>query len=291
MFKGLLIAVPTPFDQQGNLDIPSYERFLNWLLSGGVDGVVVCGTTGEAATLTLEERERLIQSTLEVIDGKVPVLVGTGSNVTAQAVHLTKQAKALGAAGALVVTPYYNKPNQRGLLQYFEELSHVGLPLCIYNVPGRTGVNLLPDTVKKLFAMKEVVSLKEASGNLSQCEEVLSCKRDDFTFLAGDDALYFPLLCLGADGIISVAGNLVPDKLSKLRTHVLEGNLREARSLHYHLRPLFEALFCDTNPVPVKYALSELGLMTPMVHSPLVELEPEKKTHVKKVLQRLELIS
>jgi len=291
MFQGLWIAIPTPFDDSHRLDVKSLGHFTEWLIEQEVDGIVTCGTTGEVATLETDERKAVIETVLDVSKGRVSVMVGTGSNSTASAVKWTEEAKILGADAALVVTPYYNKPNQEGLVDYFEAVADVGLPICLYNVPGRTNVNLLPETVEKLAKNRHVHAIKEASGQISQCEDVLARTHGTCAFLSGDDGLYFPLLCLGADGIVSVTGNLAPRLMKSMRTHTLAGEIYRARAEHYKLLPLFNALFCDTNPVPLKYALSQLGMMGPTVRSPLTGLDQKKKDLIDQVLRKLELLN
>ncbi|MBI4042632.1 MAG: 4-hydroxy-tetrahydrodipicolinate synthase [Deltaproteobacteria bacterium] len=291
MFEGLIVALPTPFDSQNRVDHGRLREHIEWLIEGGVEGIVPCGTTGEFATLTPPEREEVIKTAVEAAGGRVSVVAGTGSYSTAATVELTQRARDLGVSGAMVVTPYYNKPNQEGMRKHFEEAADVGLPICLYNVPGRTGLNLLPDTVEKLSNHEKIVAIKEASGNLAQCAEILRRAGDRLTLLAGDDSLYFPLICLGAKGVVSVAGNLVPKELQELLKWTLQGQLEKAREIHFQLLPLFDVLFCETSPTPLKYVLCRMKRMYATVRLPLVPLVRASEKKIEAVFKQNGLLN
>ncbi len=280
MLKGALTAIVTPF-REGAVDEKALVHLIERQIEGGVQGLVPCGTTGESATLTHEEHNRVIDITIEAAGGRLPVIAGTGSNSTAETIRLTRHAEKAGAQAALLITPYYNKPSQAGLFAHFRSVSEaVGIPLVLYNVPGRTGVNMLPDTVARLSEFKNIVGIKEASGDLSQVSRVIELSIDDFYVISGDDFTTLPALCLGGSGVISVTSNVVPGDVSSMVNGFLAGDIDGARALHYKLSPLNRAMFLETNPVPVKTALAMLGLLEEEFRLPLVRLSGENRNRL-----------
>ncbi|MDD4255422.1 MAG: 4-hydroxy-tetrahydrodipicolinate synthase [Methanofollis sp.] len=287
MFEGVFPAVITPFrrapDQR--LDLEGLRSNIEFLIARGVQGIVPCGSTGESATLTFEEHEQVIGATVDAVNGRVPVLAGTGSNNTAEAIRFTKAARDIGADGALVISPYYNKPNRSGLVKHFSALAELDIPVVLYNVPGRTGQNILPDLVVELADNPNIVGIKEASGNLEQVSRIIEDTQDrDFEVLSGDDALTLPILALGGSGVISVAANIEPALMVGMYEAVKKGDLEEARRIHYRLSPLFRAMFIDTNPIPVKKAAELRGMAAGPVRLPLDELDPAKTEKLAEVL-------
>ena len=269
MFEGLSVALVTPF-KDGVVDLKGFSRIIERLLNGGVDGLVVAGCTGEAATLSLDERDALIRAALELAKGKAFVVAGTGSNDTKAAIAFTQRAEKLGVAGAMLITPYYNKPGPEGLFRHYSAVAQsTGLPIILYNVPSRTGVSLSPDTVKRLSAIPNVVAVKEAAGSLDQVSQILSLC--DITVVSGDDSLTLPMLSVGARGVVSVAGHVVPREIKSMLEAYSAGDVRRAAEIHLRLWPIFKALFIETNPTPVKKALEILGLCRAEVRLPLSE--------------------
>ncbi len=270
MFEGVSVAMVTPF-RDGQLDYEAADRVLAHLLAGGVDGVLPLGTTGEGATVTREERRAFIEFVVGRTRGRAWVAPGTGSNDTATTIELTREARSLGADGALVVTPFYNKPTQDGLRAHFEAVaSAAGFPLILYNVPSRTSVNLLPETVTHLAQVPEIVAIKEASGNPDQTTEI--CRDTDLTVLSGDDSLTLPLLAVGAKGVVSVVGHLAPAALQEMVRAFRAGRVDDAVAIHQQLFALTRALFSETNPAPVKHALAHWGWIREEVRLPLVPM-------------------
>jgi 4-hydroxy-tetrahydrodipicolinate synthase len=269
MLGGVLTALVTPF-RDGAVDEAAFRSLVQAQVQAGVDGVVVCGSTGEAATLSRSERDRLVDLTIEICRGsRTQAWVGTGTNSTATTVELTRDAAARGAAGAMIVVPFYNKPTQEGLFQHFERVAaETSLPLIAYNVPGRTGVNLAPDTVARIHDLGRYMAIKEASGSLDQVSDIRS--RCELTVLSGDDSLTLPMLALGATGVISVVSNLLPGELRRMVEAFAQGDLAEARRWHFRLLPVFRAAFLETNPAPIKMMLHLAGRMTPETRLPLV---------------------
>lgn len=287
MFEGILPAIITPFhrDSRASLDIEGLRSNIESLLQRGVHGVVPCGSTGESATLTFEEHEQVIHEAVEVVNGRVPVLAGTGSNNTEEAIRLTRSAKDAGADGALVISPYYNKPNRSGLLKHFTKLADLDLPIVLYNVPGRTGQNLQPDLVAELAQHPNIVGIKEASGDITQISRIIEETQDeDFIVLSGDDAMTLPALALGGAGVISVAANVDPRRMVQMYEAFRAGDLARAQGLHYELAALMRAMFIDTNPIPVKKAVGLLGMAAGPVRLPLDELDEQKTEQLRKVL-------
>lgn len=269
-FGGLTVALATPFTRSGDIDYPAFRRLVRHVLTGGADNLVVLGSTGEAATILEDERDLLVQAALEEAEGR-PVIVGTGHNATGHAARMTRRAQDLGAQGALVVTPYYNKPTPEGMLAHFEAVAHSapGFPLIAYNVPGRTGVNLTPGTLERLWQIPQLVAVKESSGNLRQMEEIARTLPEGKRLLCGDDDLTLPAIAAGASGLVSVVGNLVPKETKAFVDASLRADYAEARAWQARLLPLIEALFVESNPIPLKAGLQLLGMATDAMRLPL----------------------
>jgi 4-hydroxy-tetrahydrodipicolinate synthase len=287
MFEGVLPAIITPFKRNSamDLDIQGLERNIEFLLSCGIHGIVPCGSTGESATLTFEEHEKVVQVTVDKVKGRIPVIAGTGSNNTAEAVRLTKAAKDIGADGVLVISPYYNKPNRSGLIKHFTKLADIDIPVIMYNVPGRTGQNLEPDLVAELAQHPNIVAIKEASGNISQISRIIEDTQDDeFTVISGDDNITLPIMALGGSGVISVAANVDPIRMVAMYEAMKQGDYQKALVLHFAMSPLFRSMFIDTNPIPVKKAVEMLGMAGGPVRLPLDELDARKIDQLKKIL-------
>jgi len=287
MFKGSMVALATPF-KNGQVDEAKIPELVEFHLSKGTDAICPCGCTGEAATLTHDEQIKVIGIVIEAAAGKTKVIAGTGSNSTDEALTLTRRAKDAGADGALMITPYYNKPTQQGLIQHYKAAAAVGLPLMLYNVPSRTGVNMLPETVARLSEVENIVAVKEASGSVDQVSAILNLC--DINVLSGDDSLTLPMLAVGAKGVVSVAANVAPAEVKALIDDFNDFNMEEAQRIHYQLLPLFKALFCETNPIPVKRALSMMGLIENELRPPLTPLSVENEPRLKAVLEDLGLL-
>ncbi|MHC1629592.1 MAG: 4-hydroxy-tetrahydrodipicolinate synthase [Methanoculleaceae archaeon] len=287
MLNGVLPAIITPFQntESRDPDLNGLRDNINRLLESGVHGVVPCGSTGESATLNFEEHELIISETVDVVDGRVPVVAGTGSNSTDEALRLTRSAKDAGADAVLVISPYYNKPNRSGLIKHYTRLADLQIPVIMYNVPGRTGQNLPPDLVIELAQHPYITGIKEASGNISQISEIIEGTRDtDFVVISGDDGMTLPMLALGGGGVISVAANLEPSLMVEMYEQFMSGNLDAARDLHYRLSPLFRAMFIDTNPVPVKTAVRLRGMAAGPLRLPLDDMDDEKVQALRRVI-------
>ena len=291
MFEGVLPAIITPFRRNSamDVDLEGLRSNIEFLIEQGVHGIVPCGSTGESATLSFEEHDRVISETIDVVNGRVPVLAGTGSNNTSEAISLTKTAKDLGADGVLVISPYYNKPNRSGLVKHYTALADLDIPVVMYNVPGRTGQNLLPDMVIELASHPNIVGIKEASGDINQVSRIIEGTLDeDFLVISGDDGITLPLLALGGAGVISVAANVEPGRMVSMFEYFCEGDLEMALDIHYELSPLFRAMFIDTNPIPVKKAVELRGMAAGPVRLPLDELDAQKTHALKEVLDSYE---
>jgi 4-hydroxy-tetrahydrodipicolinate synthase len=290
MFKGSMVAMVTPF-KDGQVDKAKIRELVKFHIDNGTDVLVPCGTTGESATLSFQEHEQVVEITVEAAQGKIPVIAGTGSNNTKEAIRLTKHAKKAGAAGALVISPYYNKPTQEGLYRHFRAVAEeVDIPIVLYNIASRTAVNIEPETVARLAELENVVAIKEASGNLSQMSRILSLCRDKITLISGDDALTLPVLSIGGKGVISVIANIVPADLKQLISEFEKENLSSARRLHYKLLPLIKAMFIETNPAPVKTAMNLIGVISGELRLPLCPMKAENVEKLKKVLKDYGLI-
>jgi 4-hydroxy-tetrahydrodipicolinate synthase len=273
------------------LDEATLGALIKRQIDAGIDFLVPCGTTGESPTLTHEEHLRVVQITLEIAQGKVPVLAGAGGYNTAEVIALASELAALGADGILSVTPYYNKPTQEGLFQHYRAIAEaVRLPIILYSVQGRTGVNIEPATVKRLAEVENIIGIKEASGNVSQMAAILNAVPDDFIVLSGDDAITIPVISLGGRGVISVVSNEIPAEMSQLTRRALQGDFPGARAIHRRYHPLMEINFVESNPIPVKAAMAEMGLLEPVWRLPLVAPKAENQARIRAVLESLELV-
>ncbi len=290
--KGSMVAIVTPF-KNGKLDIKSFKKLIKFHLKNNTDAIVPCGTTGESATLNYQEHEKIIDVCVQEVRGKIPVIAGTGSNSTEEALKLTKFAKKAGATACLLICPYYNKPTQEGLYEHFLKIAEsVDIPFVLYNIPSRTGINLLPETVAKLVSKcKNIIAIKEASGNLDQMTKILSLTNKKITLLSGDDALTLPILSIGGKGVISVVANILPKATHELVESFLAGDVKKAQDLHFYLYPLIKALFIETNPIPVKTALGLMGMISPELRLPLCSMRKENLEKLKKILRKYGLIS
>ncbi|HEX8751771.1 MAG TPA: 4-hydroxy-tetrahydrodipicolinate synthase [Nitrospira sp.] len=290
MFTGSIVAIVTPF-RKGKLDERGLGDLIEWQIANGTNGIVPCGTTGESATLTHEEHHRVVKLTVEVAKRRVPVIAGTGSNSTDEAISLTKHAKEAGADGALLITPYYNKPTQEGLYRHYKAVAEaVDIPQILYNIPGRTGVNMLPSTVARLAVMKNIVGVKEGSGSVQQASEIAQTCGDRLAVLSGDDPLTLPMMAVGATGVITVTANILPKEMAQLVASFLAGRIEEARQLHFKLSPLFAVLFCETNPIPIKEALGLMGRIDPELRLPLCSMGTENRNQLTRVMKEMQLI-
>lgn len=290
MFEGVLPAIITPFKRNPamSLDIPGLEKNIEFLLSRGIHGIVPCGSTGESATLTFEEHEKVIKVTVDKVNGEIPVLAGTGSNNTAEAIRLTKAAKDIGADGVLAISPYYNKPNRAGLIKHYHKLADLDIPVIVYNVPSRTGQNLEPDLIAELAKHPNIWGVKEASGNIGQISRIIEeTQDDDFIVISGDDNITLPIMALGGAGVISVAANIDPKRMVEMYEAILLGDYQKALVLNFALSPLFRSMFIDTNPIPVKKAVELMGLAGGPVRLPLSDLDAKKTEELRKVIAAL----
>ncbi len=285
MFTGSMVALVTPF-KGGQVDRERLEELIEFQIESGIDAIIPCGTTGESATLSVAEHKQVVERTIAVANGRVAVIAGTGSNNTAEAIEFTRHAKQAGADGALLITPYYNKPTQEGLYQHFAKVAaEVDLPLILYNVPGRTGLNMLPDTVARLAKLDNIVGIKEATGSLVQISEIISRCPADFTVVSGDDFTTFPLLAVGGKGVISVTANVAPADVAAMWDNYSKGDYEQARGLHYKLWPLHSAMFIETNPIPAKTALALMGKIEPELRLPLTAMRGDNLERLKRALK------
>jgi 4-hydroxy-tetrahydrodipicolinate synthase len=291
MFHGTGTALITPFRTDGSLDEPALRSLVQRQLDAGINFLVPCGTTGESPTLSHSEHLRIVEITLEIAKGKIPVLAGAGGYNTSEVILLARELKSLGADGILSVTPYYNKPTQEGLYQHYKAIaSAVDLPIILYSVQGRTGVNIEPATVLRLSQIENIVGIKEASGNINQMGAILRQAPGNFLVLSGDDSLTLPLLALGGHGLISVVSNEIPAEMTRLVQAARSGDFVEARRLHYLFLPLMDINFVESNPIPVKAAMAEMGLLQPSWRLPLVPPKPENLQKIRTILESLNLI-
>ncbi|MGA7953609.1 MAG: 4-hydroxy-tetrahydrodipicolinate synthase [Gloeobacterales cyanobacterium] len=290
-FGRVITAMVTPFTPEGQVDYETAARLANHLVEHGSEGLVVCGTTGESPALTWDEEYQLFQVVLQSVDGRASVIAGTGSNSTREAIAATAKAAKLGVHGSLQVCPYYNKPPQEGLYQHFKAIAeNADIPLILYNIPGRTGVNLLPETVARLAEIRSIIGIKEASGSIDQASSVRALTSSDFLIYAGDDALTLPLLSVGAHGVISVASHLAGPQMQQMLKAFIAGNVYQAQTVHQRLLPLFKALFLTTNPIPVKCALEMMGWPVGQPRLPLVQAPETVREQLSEVLKTLSLI-
>ncbi|MBI4368551.1 MAG: 4-hydroxy-tetrahydrodipicolinate synthase [Candidatus Omnitrophica bacterium] len=286
--KGSMVALATPF-RQGKIDERGLKRLIDFHLENETDVIVPCGTTGEAATMSHEEHKGVMSFVVDYVKGRVPVICGAGSNSTEEAVSLIAHAKKAGADGVLVVTPYYNKPTQEGLFRHYEFLAKkVDIPIIVYNVPGRTGVSIAPETVERLSKIPNIIGIKEASGSLDQASRILSLC--DLAVISGEDSLTLPLLSVGAKGVISVVANVAPKKEHEMVQAYLAGDVEKAKKLHFELFDLAKILFVETNPIPVKTALALMGLASGELRLPLCEMKSENRKELMRVLKQCRLI-
>ncbi|MBI5788444.1 MAG: 4-hydroxy-tetrahydrodipicolinate synthase [Candidatus Schekmanbacteria bacterium] len=291
MFSGSLVAIVTPFKEGGEIDVKAFADLIEFQIANGTDGIVPCGTTGESATLSHEEHERIIYLTVKLVKKRVPVIAGTGSNSTREALRLTKCAQKVGADAALLITPYYNKPTQEGLYRHYKTIAQkVDLPLIMYNVPGRTAVNMLPETVARLAEFKNIVGIKEASANLAQITDIARLCRERLILLSGDDFTILPTLAMGGRGVISVVANIVPADVAALIDAFNAGDLEKAKELQFKLMPLCSAMFIETNPIPVKTALALMGKIQQGLRLPLCDMSEGNLKKLKSALQDYGLI-
>ncbi|MFQ5477755.1 MAG: 4-hydroxy-tetrahydrodipicolinate synthase [Candidatus Binatia bacterium] len=291
MFEGTYTALVTPFSD-GEVDVPALRALVREQVEAGVDGVVPCGSTGESATLSHGEHETVIEVTIDEAAGRLKVIAGTGSNSTAEAARLTAFAAAAGADGALLISPYYNKPTQEGHVVHYQEVAAASdLPIIVYNIPGRTGVNMVPETIARLAEIPTVVALKDAAGSMDQAMRVMELAGDDFTVLSGDDSLTLPLMALGAKGVIAVTANLLPTELSALVAAARSGDFLEARRVHRKLLPLMRAMVLETNPIPVKTAMAMAGKISGELRLPLTPMGEENKRRLERVLESYGLVN
>jgi len=285
MFKGILTALVTPF-RGGEIDEPALRGLVERQLEAGVTGLVPCGSTGESATLSHDEHRRVVEIVIDAAAGRVPVVAGTGSNSTREAIELTAHARDAGAAAALLLSPYYNKPTQEGIHNHYAEIAHAtGFPLIVYNIPGRTASNILPETLARLADLPEVVGVKEACGDIDQIAHVIAQCPAEFSVLSGDDALVLPLLAVGSQGGISTTSNVVPEQMVALYDSWQAGDTTRSLALHQALLPLFDILFCETNPIPVKAALELMGLVGGEIRLPLTPLTEPNGARLEQVLK------
>lgn len=290
MIKGSIVAIVTPF-KNGKFDEKAFSELIEWHVSEGTNAIVPCGTTGESATLDYEEHYRVIEVAVKVVNKRIPVIAGTGANSTDETIMITKKAEELGADAALLVAPYYNKPTQEGLYRHYKAVAEaVDIPIVLYNVPGRTAVNILPSTVARLAEVKNIVAIKEATGDMKQVSELIRLCGDRITVLSGDDFTTLPLLALGGKGVISVTANIAPHEVSEMCRLWEVGNIGEARRLHYSLEPLNSAMFIETNPIPVKTALAMMGKIREEFRLPLCEMSEANKEKLKKTLNEFGLL-
>lgn len=291
MFKGSIVAIATPF-KNGRIDETALKKLVEFQIKNGTSGIVPCGTTGESPTLSTAEHEWVIELCIKFVNKRIPIIAGTGSNSTEEAVSLTKHAAQAGADGALIVSPYYNKPTQKGLYLHFKEIAHnVDIPIILYNIAGRTGVNIEPATIAKLANdCKNIVGVKEASGSLEQMAVIKNLCGDRFLLFSGDDALTLPVLSIGGLGVISVLANIVPREVADLIHSFENGDIKKAQKIHNKLLPLVKAVFLETNPIPVKTAMGLMGLCMGDLRLPLCSMSDENLDKLKKALREYGLL-
>jgi len=292
MFKGSLVAMVTPFTESGKVDEKGINELVEFHIKNGTNGIVPCGTTGESPTLSHEEHKRVVEITINAVAGRIPVIAGTGSNSTREALDLTSHAKEAGADGALIVVPYYNKPTQKGLYLHYKEIAdNVDIPIIVYNVPSRTGVNLLPETLAKLAELENIVAVKEASGNLEQMAQIVELCGDKITLLSGDDKLILPVLSIGGKGVISVVANIIPAEVANMIREFEKGNYQTAQDIFISkVYPLSSAMFYETNPIPVKTSVQLMGLPAGNLRLPLTPMSDDNLAKLKSDLMKFNLL-
>jgi len=290
MFNGALSALITPF-RDGEVDEPALRELVEWQIQSGVGGLVACGSTGESATLSHAEHDQVIKLVVEQARRRVPVIAGTGSNCTAEAIRLTAYAREVRADGALLISPYYNKPTQEGIYKHYKMIAaNVDLPLIVYNIPGRTASNILPETFARMCDIKQVVGIKEASGSMDQVSDILRLCGDRLTILSGDDSATLPLMALGAKGVIATITNVMPREMHDLAAAALNGDFVRARQIHFGMLPLMRALFLETNPIPVKQACALMGKCANELRMPLIPMSPAPAEKLRGVMKEMRLI-
>ena len=280
LFKGCGTAISTPFDENG-VNLKEFERLINFQIENGVDAIIVCGTTGESSTMTEEEKDATISCAVKTANGRVPIIAGTGGNNTADVINLSKYAESVGADGLLLVTPYYNKTTQKGLIAHFSEIAkNVSIPIILYNVPSRTGINIEPETCLELSKISNIVGIKEASGNISQVSKITNLCKDNLAIYSGNDDQIMPILSLGGLGVISVLSNIYPKYVHNLVMDYLTGNWQKATASQIYAIPLISALFSEVNPIPIKYAVNKIGFNCGVPRLPLIELSDKNKEKI-----------
>ena len=290
MFKGSMVALVTPF-KNSSIDEKALESLVEFHIKNGTSALVPCGTTGESATLNYEEHDKVIELTIKFANGRIPVIAGTGSNSTDEAIVLTRHAKKAGAQASLQVSPYYNRPTQKGLYLHFKAIAEaVDIPIILYNIASRTGVNIEPETFVKLAGIKNIIGVKEASGSLEQMARIRNLCPKKFLLISGDDALTLPVLSIGGVGIISVVANIIPRDVADMCAAFEKGNIKRCEELHYKMLDLVKAMFIETNPIPVKTAMGLMKLIDPEMRLPLCEMLPENKEKLVKALKDYRLI-
>lgn len=291
LFKGCGVAIATPFNEDGSVDFEVYRNLINWQIDEGIDAIIACGTSGEASTLDDEEHISTIKFCVDVAAGRVPVIGGAGSNDTRHGINLAKRIEATGVDGLLLVTPYYNKCSQQGLIEHYTATADaVSIPCILYSVPGRTGVNIAPATVAELAKHPNIVGIKEASGNISQVAEICRLVPDDFAVYSGNDDMVVPLMSLGGIGYISVIANIMPKESVEMSRCFLEGDVKRARELQLSMKPLIDSMFADVNPIPVKAALAKMGIIKPYFRLPLCPPSAEVDKLIEQEMKKMNLI-
>jgi len=291
MFRGVGTALITPFKDNGEIDYKKYEALLEFQIQNEIDALIVLGTTGESPTISIEERRELTKIAVKMSNGQVPVIVGTGSNDTEKVLKLNKIAEEDGADGLLIVTPYYNKTNQAGLVKNYNYIAeNTSLPIILYNVPSRTGVNILPETAKELSKIENIVAIKEASGDMSQVLKTINLCSSKMKVLSGNDDQAFPLILSGGDGVISVFSNLAPKAMKQITTNIFESDYQKAREIFYKYLNLMNLMFIDVNPIPIKFAMSKIGLSNNNLRKPLFKLSKEKEELILQEMRKLGMI-
>jgi 4-hydroxy-tetrahydrodipicolinate synthase len=290
VIKGTGTALVTPFTASGEVDYDSFKRLIELQLAGGVEMLIPLGSTGENPTITNEERSKIIRFVIEYVEGRALIIAGTGTNDTRTSVEYSKEAKKLGADAVLVTTPYYNKPTPDGLFEHFRTIAEVGCPVVMYNVPGRTGSNMLAETTLRCAEIPNVVAIKEASADLAQCMQIIRHAPNEFVLLSGEDNLTLPLISVGAMGVISVTSNVVPGEFARMVRFALQGHYEEAKAIHYELLDLMKIMFVETNPQPVKAALAMMGIIKEHYRLPLIKMRPENRRKVKEALEQLDAV-
>lgn len=291
LFKGSGVALVTPMHADGRVNLDKLDELIDWHIEKKTDALIICGTTGEASTLEDDEHQELLRHAVKHAAGRIPIIAGTGSNNTAHAVMMSQYAESIGADAVLCVTPYYNKCTQKGLVEHYRAIAdNINIPIILYNVPGRTGVNILPKTVAELAKHPNIVALKEASGDIAQCCEVARLVPEDFAIYSGNDDMIVPLLSLGGIGVISVLGNVIPTEVHDMVFHYLEGRTSEARKLQLDTKPLNNVLFSEVNPIPVKTAMNFMGMGVGPLRLPLSEMDPHNADVLKTELKNFNLL-